>query len=94
MHEPEKKNSERPSRYLKDQLGPEDRVNIAPVHIEVDHTWNISPGKAMKTFDIPWQLRKPATIEFNKMLKSRGNYREHGDDGMVLTILPNAEAQL
>ena len=47
---------------FKDELGPEDRVNIAPVHLEVDHTRNISPVKAMKPFDIPWHLRKPATI--------------------------------
>ena len=55
---------------FKDQLGPEDRVNIAPVHLEVDHTRNISPVKAMKPFDIPFHLRKPATKEFNAMLKS------------------------
>ena len=55
---------------IKDELGPEDRVNIVPVHLEVDHTRNISPVKAMKRFNIPWHLRKPGTIEFNKILKS------------------------
>ena len=39
---------------FKEQLGPEDRVNIAPVHLEVDHTRNIKPVQAMKPFDIPF----------------------------------------
>ena len=55
---------------FKDELGPEDRVNNPPVHLEVDPTRNINPVKAMKPYDIPWHLRQPATIEFNKMLKS------------------------
>ena len=55
---------------FKDELGPEDRVNIPPVHLEVDLARNINPVKAMKPYDIPWHLRQPATIEFNKMLKS------------------------
>ena len=55
---------------FKEQLGPDDRVNIAPVHLEVDHTRNIKPVQAMKPFDIPFHLRKPATKEFNEMLKS------------------------
>ena len=57
-------------KIFKDELGPEDRVNIAPVHLGVAHTRNITPVKAMKPFDIPWHLRQPATVEFNKMLKS------------------------
>ena len=55
---------------FKDELGPEDRVNFPPVHLEVDPTRNIDPVKAMKPYDIPWHLRQPATIEFIKMLKS------------------------
>ena len=55
---------------FKDELGPEDRVNIPPVHLEVDPARNINPVKAMKPYDIPWHLRQPATIGFNKMLKS------------------------
>ena len=46
------------------------RLNFAPVHLEVDHTRNITLVKALKPFNIPWHLRQPATVEFNKMLKS------------------------
>ena len=55
---------------FKEQLGPEDMVQIVPVHLEVDHTRNIKPVQAMKPFDIPFHLRKSATKEFNEMLKS------------------------
>ena len=55
---------------FKDRLDPTDRVNIAPVHLEVDHSRNIKPVQATKPYDIPFHLRKPATKEFNEMLRS------------------------
>ena len=39
---------------FKEHLGPDDRVNIAQVHVEVNDTNDIKPVQAMKPFYIPF----------------------------------------
>ena len=55
---------------FKEYLDPGDRVNIPPVHLEVDESRGVSPVQATKAFDIPHQLLKPATTQINEMLQS------------------------
>ena len=55
---------------FKEKLGPEDRVNCAPVKLEIDESRGIKPVKNTKAFDIPIHLRKAATAEFCEMKKA------------------------
>ena len=55
---------------LQKYLDPGDRVNIPPVHLEVDESRGVSPVQATKAFDIPHHLMKPETTEINEMLRS------------------------
>ena len=55
---------------FKEHLDPRDRVNIPPVHLEVDESRGIRPVQATKAFNIPHHLMKPATKEINEMLRS------------------------
>ena len=52
------------------KLGPEGRVNIAPVKLDIDKSRGIKPVKNTKAFDIPIHLRKAATAEFSEMKKA------------------------
>ena len=55
---------------FKEYLDPTDRVNIEPVHLDVDESRDINPVQATKAYDIPFHLREPATKECKEMLRS------------------------
>ena len=55
---------------FKEYLDPGDRVNIEPVHLKVDESRGIRPVQAIKAFDIPHHLMKPAIKELNEMIRS------------------------
>ena len=55
---------------FKDRLDKTDRLNINPVHLEIDQTCNITPYHAAKAYGIPYHLRKPVKAEFVEMLRS------------------------
>ena len=51
-------------------MGHNDRVNCAPVKLEIDKSRGINPVKHTKAYDIPIHLRKAATAEFSEMKKA------------------------
>ena len=57
-------------KNFKEKLGPNDRVNCAPVKLEIDKSRGINPVKHTKAYDIPIHLRKAATAEFTEMRKA------------------------
>ena len=44
---------------FKTTLGPEDRMNVKPVKLEIDQSRNIPPVNHTRLFDVPYHLRKP-----------------------------------
>ena len=57
-------------KNFKEKLGPNDKVNCAPVKLEIDKCRDINPVKHTKAYDIPIHLRKAATAEFTEMRKA------------------------
>ena len=55
---------------FKETIGPEDRVRIKPIHLEIDKSWGIRPVHANKLHDVPIHMRKAADAEFIEMLNS------------------------
>ena len=58
------------SNSFKETIGPEDRVRIKPIHLEIDKSRGIRPVHANKPYDVPIHLRKAADAEFIEMLNS------------------------
>ena len=57
-------------KNFKEKLGPEDRVNCAPVKLEIDKFRGVKPVKNTKAYDIPVHLLRAATVEFSEMKKA------------------------
>ena len=58
-------------KVFKEKLEPADRVNCAPVKLEINESGGIKPVKNTKAYDIHIHLRKAATAELSKMKKAR-----------------------
>merc|ERR1711984_28792 len=55
---------------FKDKIGKMDRVNIAPVNLQLDETKDIPPTNVGKPFDVPYHLRRPARRKFREMVEA------------------------
>ena len=55
------------SMCFKVTIGPEDRVRIKPIHLEIDKSRGIRPVHANKPYDVPIHLRSAADAEFREM---------------------------
>ena len=58
------------SHNFKEKLGPGDRINHPPIHLNIDHTRGIKPIKQSKAYQVPLHLYKPAQKELNEMVEA------------------------